>query len=246
MAEQWYYRLFGEQFGPMPIEKLKELADAGTIQAFDQVRSAASSDWVDAASVAALGLSTSERGSVATLEEADISDFAIATPQAAPDDWYYKMGDHELGPVGFDELLKFAEQEQLSAEDEVKLGGNGKWRRVGSIGKLMAALPYKPVEKTIVRGALKSASDPVIEKIDKPAATVAPSVATPAPAAAPVPDPDVTYRVAYEQAKAKLTESMLAQADAAFKVAEDQAKSHVAWASAANVDRSWWGWASGV
>lgn len=243
MSDQWFYRMFGEQFGPLPLEKLKDLADSGTIQALDQVRFGSSGSWVPAATVDELGLSTSERGGA--LAVATLSDFEISTPQAGADEWFCLLGDHELGPVSFDEILKYAEQEQLSADDQVKLGANGKWRRAGSIGRLMAALPYKAHEKTIAR-------KPAVEKAAKsnPKMVAAPAVpktvAAPAAAPAAVPDPELTYRLAYEQAKAKVTESMLAQADAAFKVAEDQAQGLVAWATAPNVDRYWWGWSGGV
>ena len=247
MADQWFYRMFGEEFGPMPLEKLKELAEGGTIQALDYVRSESSSEWVAAATIDALGLSASERRTVATMESTSdtlefatsLTDLEIATP--TNDDWYCQLGGQELGPLAFDELVKYAEHEQLSADDQVKLGNNGKWRRVGSIGRLMAALPYQAHEKKIVRAAAKPKSD---AQIDLPVRTAPAASVVAAPVA--VPDPDATYRVAYEQAKAKVAESMLAQADALYKVAEDQANAQVAWALASTADRQWWGWAGGV
>ncbi len=53
-------------------------------------------------------------------------------------------------------------------------------------------------------------------------------------------------QVAYEQAKVKIAESMVAQAKTAFKAAEDRAKTELAWAFAPNVDRYWWGWMGGI
>ena len=50
MSDQWFYRVFGEEFGPMPLEKLKELAESGTIQPLDDVRST-SGDWMPAVNV---------------------------------------------------------------------------------------------------------------------------------------------------------------------------------------------------
>lgn len=245
MAEQWYYRMFGEQFGPMPLEGLKELAENGTIQALDQVRSSSSGTWVDAASVDALGLSTSERGNLAVATS--ISDFEISAPQSTSnDEWFCLLGDHELGPLSFDELLKFAEQEQLSADDQVKLGSNGKWRRAGSIGRLMAALPYIAHEKKIVPAPQKPAAERA-KKSDPSQSTIPVPVAPlPTPTPVVVPDPELTYRLAYEQAKAKVMESMLAQADATYKAAEEQAQAQIAWASAPNVEKFWWGWSGGV
>lgn len=239
MADQWFYRMFGEDFGPMPLEKLQELAGSGTVQALDLVRAESSSEWVAAATIDELGLSTSERRTSTSVAVKPASD-AEMTTQAASDDWYCQLGGQELGPLSFDELLKYAEHEQLGADDQVKLGPKGKWRRVGSIGRLMAALPYQAVEKSIVVARASTRVDRTTEKpvVSKAAITTTPVVAAP--------DTAATYRVAYEQAKAKLTESMLAQADAAFKAAEEQAQAQIAWATAPNVDRYWWGWANGV
>jgi hypothetical protein len=252
MTDQWFYRMFGEEFGPLPLEKLKELAESGTIHAFDQVRQDLTGDWVDAVTVSELGLSTSERPEPVALATAvSLSDFDIATTPQTNDEWYCMVAGAELGPIGFDELLKFAEHEQLGADDQVKLGRNGKWRRAGSIGRLMAALPYQATEKTIGGTGSKSSGEIRIDeqhltrtaaKSPAPRQAVAPS---PAPAVE-TPDPEATYRAAYEQAKARVAESMIAQADAAFKAAEEQAMAQVAWATAPNVDRYWWGWAGGV
>ncbi|MBS0203254.1 MAG: DUF4339 domain-containing protein [Planctomycetes bacterium] len=252
MADQWFYRMFGEEFGPMPLDKLKELAEGGTIQALDYVRSESSGEWVAAATVGELGLSASERRTVATMDATtdlefatSLDDLEVAAPTSNNDEWFCQLGGQELGPLSFDELIEYAEHEQLSADDHVKLGSNGKWRRVGSIGRLMTALPYQAVEKNIVRSAPKPKSDAEIEQPIRSTPTEPEVVAASATPAA-VADPDATYRVAYEQAKAKVAESMMAQADALYKVAEDQANAQVSWALAPAADKSWWGWAGGV
>jgi GYF domain 2 len=262
MTEQWFYRMFGEEFGPVPLAGLKELAESGTISEYDEVRSAGSADWVVAGDVEQLGLRSNGHGSVAvamrgsdaemkTVSDADINTFSV---DAGVDEWFCMLGGQELGPLGIDELIKYAEYEQLTADDEVKLGRNGKWRRVGSIGRLVSVLPFKSIEKTIVptpvRNQTPAREQSVVSTADKSAVrakaapTTAAAAAVPAPVA--VPDARVAYEVAYEQAKAQIAQSMLAQAEATFKAAEEQAKSQVAWALAANVDRHWWGWASSV
>ena len=250
MSEQWFYRMFGEQFGPMPFEKLKELADDGTIQALDQVRSESSGSWVNAATIDGLELSASFRGDISNVTTAtSISDFEISTTPTSTDEWYCSLGDHELGPISFEELLKFAENEKLSRDDQVKLGANGKWRRAGSIGRLVAVMPYQAVEKKIIRKAnslpkqSEAPTDEFTVTTTIKTVDVASAVAKPV---ASVPDPEATYRVAYEQAKARLMETMLAQADSVYKTAEDQAHSQVAWANGPSVDKYWWGWAGGV
>ncbi|MDB5345078.1 MAG: hypothetical protein JWP89_3455 [Schlesneria sp.] len=232
MADQWFYRVFGQVVGPMPLQQLRELADSGTIRALDDVRSD-SSDWVAAATVDELGLSTSERRTNSNMATMTMSDLEIAT-STGNDDWYYEMGGQELGPITFDELLTFSEQEQISADDQVKLGAQGKWRRAGSIGRLMAALPYKPVEKTI-------APTPASRPLDRQ-----PPVIVVAPQALPEPDLEATYRAAYEDAKAKVAQTILAQAEATYQAAEQQAQALLTWSAKPEVDRNWWGWSNGV
>ncbi len=232
MADQWFYRVFGQVVGPMPLEKLRELADRGTIRALDDVRSG-SSEWVAAATIDELGLSTSERRTASNMATMTISDLEISTT-TGNDEWYYEMGGQELGPITFDELLTFAEQEQISADDQVRLGAQGKWRRAGSIGRLMAALPYKPVEKTI-------APTPVNRHVDRPLHEI-----VVAPQALPEPDLEATYRAAYEDAKSKVAETILAQAEATYHAAEQQALGLIAWSAKPEVDRHWWGWSNGV
>ena len=232
MAGQWFYRMFGDEFGPMPLEKLKELAEAGTIQALDYVRRGPSQEWVAAATVDELELSASERRPVpkATARSTDVE---ISTT-AVSNDWYCQLDGQDLGPLSFEELHEYVRNEQLGADDQVKLGVQGKWRRVGSIGRLMAALPYQAVEKTIVQRRSK----PVVSVLSTP------EFATPQNVT-PAVDTEGAYRAAYEDARNRITESILTEADAVFKAAEEQAQSLLAWTTAPNVDRCWWGWAGG-
>ena len=64
--------------------------------------------------------------------------------------WYCQLFGQELGPLTFEELIGHVERQQLSADDQVKLGTHGRWRPVASIGRLMAALPCQAVEVRIV------------------------------------------------------------------------------------------------
>lgn len=130
----------------MSLEDLKGLADSGTIQALDYVRRATSGDWVAAANIEELGLSNSERRTAATMEVTSSTDREISFPK---DEWYCQFGGQELGPLSFANLLEYVELGQLTGDDEVKFGGNGNWRKVASIGRLMAALPYESAERSI-------------------------------------------------------------------------------------------------
>ena len=251
MSDQWFYRMFGEDFGPVPFEKLREMADKGTVGADDEVRSESSHRWVTAGSVDGLGLSSQSGGAaVATKGDSDTT-IDVPTTQAGLDDWYCTLHDKELGPLSFEELVKFARHDNLSADDEVKLGANGKWRRVGSIGRLVAVLPYRAAESKTPVPATKSkpahrsktpaAEQPIVERRDN---STPASVATVEPVVQI--DVQATYQAAYEQARTQIAESMMAQAEAAFKAAEELAKAELAWAFAPNINPDWWGWMGGV
>jgi hypothetical protein len=54
------------------------------------------------------------------------------------------------------------------------------------------------------------------------------------------------YQYAFQQAREAIAASIMAQAEAACKAAEAEAMSEVAWASAHNVDKQWWGWMGNV
>lgn len=60
------------------------------------------------------------------------------------DGWYYKVSDSENGPVSLETLIDLAKAHSLTHDDVVRFGLKGQWRRVGSIGRLMAHLPYQP------------------------------------------------------------------------------------------------------
>jgi hypothetical protein len=230
-------------------------------------------------------LSSTDTTTIASESVGSDSELGVRT---SADEWFCRLGDQDLGPLSFDELLKYAELEQLSADDEVKLGEHGKWRRVGSIGRLMAAMPYKAIEKNIVptsprsktpareiptvdsiqagfdaledapeddedelEGSLDDLLDDDLlngELLDRAAPVPARSAASmpAAPVAVSAVDAKHAYRVAFEEARTKIAESLDAYAESIFKTAEDQAKQQVAWATGPKADKQWWGWASGV
>src|SRR5436305_13708759 len=63
--------------------------------------------------------------------------------------WYYKLFGAEFGPVTLDELVELAKSHSVSADDEIRFGEDGAWRRAGSIGQLMTHLPYQAAKKAI-------------------------------------------------------------------------------------------------
>ncbi|MBI1346036.1 hypothetical protein GC163_07080 [bacterium] len=167
MEPLWYYRLFDTEFGPIDTPTLMDLHECGTLSDTDEVRAADSPQWI----AYQKAMSPAVESSRAT---------AVAAPSNhSPDDelsWYYQTLGQELGPVSFNELRQLAEQGSLSADDEIKFGIDGKYRRVGSLGKLAACLPYASVPEKVVKK-----SDPVVAQV-----TAESSVAVREEPAAPV------------------------------------------------------------
>jgi hypothetical protein len=139
MADQWMYRVVGAEFGPVPQDELQQLLQEGLVSDDDDVRPVDKSAWRPANSYSELGFQVAS-GNTST-----------ATVERTADDWYCKTFGTELGPLGFDELKRMAENGEISADDEVRLGTRAKWRRVGSIGRLMTLLPYQEVKREVIR-----------------------------------------------------------------------------------------------
>jgi len=234
MADQWSYRMFGQEFGPVRFDELKELADSGAISSSDEVRAGDSSDWVSAGSVQELGLANEVVADSAvattTLDRPERDRPSEPDRPAVADNWYCMFHGQELGPLGIEEIEAFAEQGQLTADDEVKLGANGKWRRVGSIGRLVAVLPYSAAEKQIPAGKrTEPTSSASVATVATPAAeeVAAKPISAPAPAA-------------------PVVNTELIHAQAAYAAADHAAKVLVGWATAPTADPSWWSWVGGV
>lgn len=142
-AMTWFYRLFGEEFGPVPHEMLVALLENGTLSASDEVRAENGTHWLPIQEV----LNAPEDQTLASAGQATLE--GLGDTQNG---WYCKVLGRELGPMGFDEIQSFVEEGQLGAEAEVKLGSGGKWRTVRSIGRLMAVLPFQKGEHKIPEG----------------------------------------------------------------------------------------------
>jgi hypothetical protein len=142
MSAQWFYRVFDQEFGPVSIEELRQLAVNGIVASDSEVRSTESVDWVAAGTIKELGLQGVAKTPAPPVVGKTGSDPDLGVAKGA-DDWFYRRGEREFGPVSFDALLELARTEQVGADDSIKLGASGKWRRVGSVGRLMAVLPFQ-------------------------------------------------------------------------------------------------------
>lgn len=237
MSDGWMYRDFGQDFGPVPYAQLQSLAVAGTISPDCEVRCINETTWKKAGNVAGLEFPNLARAGRSTGSDPNLS-------VKGADDWYYNVGGLELGPVTFDELLELGRSEQLSADDNIRLGVNGKWRRAGSIGRLMAVLPFQVLEKN--RPTDRPLSNVGIDSVG----ASSPALQAPLPATTANQETKKSnhagYEQAYEQAKESIAGLIVAQAEAAFKTAEAQANQEISWAFAPGLDSQWWGWMGSV
>ncbi|MDB5345934.1 MAG: hypothetical protein JWP89_4311 [Schlesneria sp.] len=219
MADQWLYRVFGQEFGPISFEELQTLADIGILSHSDEVRPESAARWETADSVAQLGLKTSTNIAVAI-------DLHSVTPaeSARSDDWFCQMLGQELGPLSFRELVDYAEQGQVTADDLVKLGANGKWRRVGSIGRLVAVLPYQEQPTQV---APRSTNLGDSQEIEVPPALNTARLITPPPSSPAA------------LAELQEAESALIKAEEACAPMVQAAHHQVSWASSPTCDPAW-------
>lgn len=138
MSDEFFYKLFGQEFGPVPLDSLVELAREGHLGDEDEVREANSGRWVSAISVLHSGSAKATETIVASPPDGPAAQTAVA------EEWFCKVFGEEIGPFDFDELLLMAERGQLSDDDQVKFGRRGKWRRAGSVPRIHAVMPQAP------------------------------------------------------------------------------------------------------
>ncbi len=164
MSAQWYYRVFGEEFGPLSLSDLREAASNGTLSGDDEVRPESLSMWVPTNAVRELQDLFEPQVSIES--ESKVTE---GTSAAVMDEWYYRSIDDqgtEVGPFPFDGIIELAKSGRLSADDEVRLGVDSKWRRAGSMGRLVAVLPFQTRRRSNAPALLPVAStDPLKEMI---------------------------------------------------------------------------------
>ena len=150
MAQDWYYKMLGEETGPFTFEALRDLARAGHLASDDDVRTS-TSDWRAAEQVPGLIESgEDEEPEPATDLDLDLmlapsadtqtmqvspkrkaQRAAIAAAAAPPaTEWYYQLLGQELGPTTQGELLQMIQSGSLHGEDAVRQGPRGAWKRL--------------------------------------------------------------------------------------------------------------------
>lgn len=164
MAQDWYYKLLGEETGPLTFRALRELAADGHLAPEDEVRSS-TSQWKPAAEIPELFqagdvdepelatnldldmLLTSTSTPVKTSSKRQALDAAKAAANAPPPRWYYKLLGQEMGPATEEEILEQIQNGSLHHDDLIKDGPRGNWlplEKAAPFAKAAAAMRPQP------------------------------------------------------------------------------------------------------
>lgn len=200
-SDNWYYKLLGEEFGPVSFEGLSDMAHAGSLHRDDDVRQGDRGVWARADTVAGLFdevelsrqaaalddfFQTSvveDDGQLAARQATSPPTAVESPPSPAPVlGWYCEVFGQELGPLSFEDLEKMVENGELSAHDKVKEGTDGKWTAASRV----QGLYFTKSAFTAAPMAVSSAPSSLDEDETDFESTVVPRAAI--PAAAPLPN----------------------------------------------------------
>ena len=131
MSDQWFYRVYGQEFGPVALELVRSLVASGTIAPDDEVRDATRSNWILACAATEL------RDSI----KSPISELTVERREAR-DEWFCRGATGELGPLKLIDLIQLAAEGELSPDEEIKAKADDYWRQVSSIQRLVDLLPF--------------------------------------------------------------------------------------------------------
>ena len=108
-AAEWYYKLLGQEMGPVTTEEIIQQIKNGSLQGQDTIRFERGGAWQ-------------------TLDQT--SQFAVIVAQMQPQpEWYCRVLGQVLGPMAFDELQLMAKSRSLNTDDEVRHGTTEPWAK---------------------------------------------------------------------------------------------------------------------
>ena len=173
MAGEWYYKVLGQEAGPMSGAELKDLAESGFLGPDVLVRKGADGDWIPAGQVGGLFGGTPEPEAPAPPKPppADARRKAKASgdagagpaqaakrpvppeppppaPQPADADWYCRAMGKEIGPLSRSALQELAASGFLAPGVPVRQGIDGPWVPASEVKGLLDQTPApRPAEE---------------------------------------------------------------------------------------------------
>jgi hypothetical protein len=155
----------------------------------------------------------------------------------ATEGWYYESLGQEWGPLTFEELLDHARNGHLTPDDKIRMGRKGKWRKAGSMGRLMALMPFQDAKVRTI-GSETAEEDLEIKvpvRESPPPVGPAPAPTPPPAAVAPPPSPPLTPAM-----PAPTYTTFVPQVAPAWGGAQPMVS------PAPVVDQGWYAWVGGV
>ncbi len=178
MAEEWWYQTFGEEFGPVTLDTIRELHAAGTLDVGDVVRQGTHGPWKSLKSVLQRTPPSPEASE--TQQEAAIQDDPSADAWTSLDDLNLEPAE---APADSPVSGRSQEQDPSPPDDPPQ---------AESIEDAWAALDEVPVSDTLSASAAGNSSRATSADPEPPAAAQKPAVSsaptTPAEPAVPAAD----------------------------------------------------------
>lgn len=115
----WYYRLLGEEFGPVEYSMIESLVEDGMLAEDDDVRDGANGAWKPLRSIKTRSIKTK------TPQPAPIVD---RRSQKINTEYFCETLGQELGPLEIGVVREMLTGGTLQATDRVKKGANGPWK----------------------------------------------------------------------------------------------------------------------
>jgi hypothetical protein len=137
MSDRWYYRIFGQEFGPVSLELVRTLVASGTIAPDDEVRSANRSNWILAC--AASELCGSSKSPVIGL---------AVERRTVRDEWFCRGATGDFGPLTLSDLIQLAAIGDLKPDEVVRSRDDDYWRQLRSIRRLCELLPFPDLDRS--------------------------------------------------------------------------------------------------
>ena len=148
MSDQWFYRIQGQEYGPVSLDLVRTLVVSGTIAPDDEVRDLERSNWILACAASELRVSNQQR-SINLSEER----------RQQRDQWYCRGATGDYGPLNLADLIELAVRGELSPDEEIKARVDDYWRQVHTFERLLDLLPFPDEIREISRNELQGAPD---------------------------------------------------------------------------------------
>lgn len=211
MALQWYYKVMGQEAGPVSSSELRELATSGFLTPDVEVRKGTEGDWTEAGRIR--GLFEGPAGAID--EEADgpgapapsapeparandrkgpvaeprPSQPSTSEPPSSPAEtaevaWYCRAKGREIGPLSLPALKELAAAGFVTADVLVRKGDDGDWVPASEVASLGDAKPpTAPAGRKVEKSPPPARKAPVRESVaPKPTAHQAPAPGSQTPA----------------------------------------------------------------